>query len=298
MTKKPPASTPRKPLVRVVTDSSARIPLAWAAEHNVTVLPHYVTLGGKTFREDVDLSDSDLAARVSATGQPFSVAPPTVDDFTTVYRKLADVKADVISLHVSNAMSRAMRNAIAARDDVSGRCDVHLFDTRTMAMGMHMLVRSAVEMAEADMPAEQIVKRLRGQMQGIYGIFISDDMAFLQNSGRLRPAQAYLGKMLEVIPCLSIEEGDLVAVEKVRSPDRAIEKLAEFASEFEPEASYAILQLSPAPNERSRELVETLRPLLPGVDRVPLMSCGALVGHIIGLRGLGVMIFEGDNQSL
>jgi DegV family protein with EDD domain len=298
VTKKTPASTPRKPLVRVVTDSSARIPLTWAAEHNVTVLPHYVTLGGKTFREDVDLSDSDLAARISATGQPFSVAAPTVDDLTAVYRKLADAKADVISLHVSNAMSRTFRNAIAAREDVSGRCDVHLFDTRTMAMGLHMLVRSAVEMAESGLPAEQIVKRLRGLMQGIYGIFISDDMPFLQNSGRLRPAQAYLGKMLEVIPCLSIEEGDLVAVEKVRSPDRAIEKLAEFASEFEPEAGYAILQLSPAPNERSRELVEALRPLLPGADRMPLMSCGALVGHIIGLRGLGVMIFEGDNQSL
>lgn len=286
------ASSPRKRAVRIVTDSSSRVSPEWAAAHQVTVLPQYITLGNVTYREDVDLHERDLAARALQVGTPFTVASPTLDDFLAEYRSLADSRVDVISLHISSAMSPTFRNAVAARDDVSGRCDVHLFDTRTMCAGLHQLVKSAVHMAESGMGTEAIVKRLRGETQHIYGIFVSDDMPYLQHSKRLRPAQAFLGNMLQIIPCLSIEEGELVAVEKVRSPERAIEKLAEFAAEFESDAHFAILQLSPEPNARTQELVETLKPALPKAGQIPIQCCGANIGAIIGNRGLGVMIVD------
>ncbi len=288
----------KKPLVRIVTDSSARIPSDWAMEHNVTVLPNIVSLQGQSIREDVDMGASEFARRVLQASQPFTVTPPSIEDFSAAYRQAAAAKMDVISLHASAAMSEAQRNAKIARDVVSGRCNVHVVDTRTLAMGLHKLVQAAVEMAERGLGADEIVKHLRGLIQGIYAIYSSDDMSYLQNSGRLRPAQAWLGRMLEIIPCLTMEEGDLVAVEKVRSPDRALEKLAEFACEFDPGADYAIVQLDPNPGARSQALIEVLKPSLKKADSIPVMTCGALVGRIIGRTGIGIMIYEGNAQSL
>jgi fatty acid-binding protein DegV len=118
-------------------------------------------------------------------------------------------------------------------------------------------------------------------------------MPYLENSRRLRPAQSVLGKMLEIIPCLSLEEGNLVAVEKVRSPERAIEKLTEFAAEFDEDAKVAVLQLLPAHTERTDALLESLALAFPDKKQIPVFSCGVNVGSIIGPAGIGVMIYEG-----
>jgi DegV family protein with EDD domain len=279
--------------IRVVTDSAARLSPDWATEHGVIVLPHYVTLNGRVYREDLDLSESDLAQRASTQRTPFNVAAPSVEDFSRIYRELADEKVDVISLHVSSALSATIANATQAKQEYRGRCTIQIIDSRSMALGLNELVQAAVALIRRGKTSDEIVKQLRGLMQHIYGIFISDDMRYLEHSRRLRPAQAVLGNMLEIVPCLSLEEGDLVAVEKVRSSERAIEKLTEFAAEFDEAARLAVLQLSPQPNERTHALLESLKLAFPAMKNVSVRSCGAIVGSIVGPSGVGVMIYEG-----
>jgi len=284
---------PSKRPIRIVTDSAARIPLEWAKQNNVIVLPHTLMLNGQAFREDIDLTQAELADKVPSLQEPFSVLPPSIDDFLAVYRQLADEKVEVISLHISAALNDTVKHAIRAREEFWGRSDIHIIDSRTIALGLGKLVRAAVTLAQRTSDAETIVKQLRGLMQHIYGIFISDDMSYLEHSGRLRPAQSTLGKMLDIIPCLSLEEGDLVAVEKVRSPERAIEKLTEFSTEFEATAAFAVLQLLPAHTERTMALIESMQLAFPGMKDIPVESCGAQVGSIIGPGGVGIMIYEG-----
>ncbi len=234
--------------IRIVTDSAARLPLDWAKENGVIILPHTIRLGGQAYREDVDLDEAGLTEKLKLHHLPFTVAGPLAEDFSRVYKKLADAKSDVISLHISSGLSDAVQNAIRAREDYRGRCNIQIIDSQSMALGLNELVRAAVELVRREQTIDVVVKQLRGLMQNIYGIFISDDMSYLEHSQRLRPAQAMLGKMLEIIPCLSLEEGNLVAVEKVRSPERAIEKLTEFAAEFDEDAKLAVLQLLPEPH--------------------------------------------------
>jgi DegV family protein with EDD domain len=277
----------------IVTDSAARLPRAWVEANNVTVLPHYVRFDAHCYREDIDLSEAELAAKASQSAQPFEVEAPSVEDITRAYESLARSRAEVISIHVASPLSQTVRNALRARQPFMSHCDIHILDSRTMATGLNALVQAAVALAKHNLPATEIVTRLRGLMQDAYGIFISDDMTYLQHSRRLRPAQAILGEMLQIVPCLSIEEGDLIAAEKVRSFERGIERIVEFASEFEDSAQFTIVQLSPHPNERTRALAEALREVFPRTQRFSLQTCGAVVGRIIGPRGIGLMIYEG-----
>ncbi|GIV84061.1 MAG: DegV family protein [Candidatus Roseilinea sp.] len=283
----------RTPPIRVVTDSAARLPPDWAEAHDVIVLPHYVVLNGRAYREDLDLSETDLAQQAIRSRSPFAVRAPSIEDFDRAYAALADKHAEVISIHVSSALSETVQNALKAREAYRGRCKIHIVDSRSMALGLNELTRAAVKLAKAGEAGEAIVKHLRGLMQHIYGIFISDDMDYLEHSKRLRPAQAILGAMLGIIPCLSMEDGDLVAVEKVRTAERAIEKVLEFVTEFDDRAQLAVLQLSPQPNDRTRALIEALQTHFTRMKEIPVKSCGATVGHIIGPHGIGVMVYEG-----
>ncbi|MCS6847366.1 MAG: DegV family protein [Anaerolineae bacterium] len=283
----------RTPLIRIVTDSAARLSPHWAQENDVIVLPQHIVLNGREYREDLDLSEADLAQQAIRSKQPFTVRAPSVEDFARVYGALADKRAEVISIHVSSALSETVQNALKAREAYLGRCKIHIIDSRSMALGLNELVQAAVKLAKRGETSEGIVKQLRGLMQHIYGIFISDDMEYLEHSKRLRPAQAILGAMLGIIPCLSMEEGDLVAVEKVRTSERAIEKVIEFVTEFDDHAQLAVLQLSPQPNDRTHALIEALQACFTKVKEIPVKSCGATVGRIIGPNGIGVMIYEG-----
>lgn len=285
--------TPQKHPIRIVTDSAARLPLDWAKDNSVIVLPHMLKLGGHIFREDDDLDEAGLAEQLKLFPEPFTVAGPLVDDFSRIYKSLADAKSDVISLHISSGLSETVQNAMRAREDYRGRCNIQVIDSQSMALGLNELVRAAVELVKRGHSIEVIVKQLRGLMQNIYGIFISDDMPYLEHSKRLRPAQSLLGNMLEIIPCLSLEEGNLVAVEKVRSPERAIEKLTEFAAEFDENAKIAVLQLLPQHTERTDELLESLKLAFPSKKSFQVFSCGINVGSIIGPAGIGVIIYEG-----
>lgn len=260
------------------------------------VLPHHIKIDGKSYKEGVDLDAETLIAKMGAAKQ-VSIVGPTVDDFDAAYHRLADEKADVISLHVSSSLSDTIKNAVKARATYRGRCNIEVVDSRCVALGLHELVHATQGFIDEYMNLEDVVQRVRGLIPHIYGIFVSDDMKALELSARLRPAQAELGEMLGIIPCLSLEEGDIVAVEKVRNTEKAIERLAEFAGEFDEFERLAILQLTPhahQQHEQIEQLIEAVQPLFPDMPQIPIETCGPIIGNIIGASGYGVMIYEGE----
>ncbi|MER3457624.1 MAG: DegV family protein, partial [Chloroflexota bacterium] len=91
-----------------------------------------------------------------------------------------------------------------------------------------ILVEAAMHAVEEGRALDEIVRLVRGMISSIYMVFVVEDLAYLERSGRMGPAQAILGTMLGIKPFLTIEEGDLIPMEKVRSRDKAVEKLLEF----------------------------------------------------------------------
>lgn len=259
----------------------------------MVVLPHHIKIDGKVYRDGVDLDADTLAAKMGAAKQ-VSISGPTVEDFDLAYRKLADEKADVVSLHVSSLLSDTLKHANKARAEYRGRCNIQVVDSRCISLGLHELTHAAQNFIAQRMTLDDVVQRVRGLIPHIYGIFVSDDMKALEHTKRLRPAQAELGRMLGIIPCLSLEEGDIVAVEKVRNTEKAIERLAEFAGEFDEFERLAILQLTSQPHEQIEQLIEAIQPMFPTIPQIPIESCGPIIGHIIGAGGYGVMIYEGE----
>lgn len=293
----PNGARERKQKVRIVTDSASQIDAAWAHANHVSVIPQVVTIDGRSYREGVDLTDDDLGTRIISTAhnQWPVIQPPDVESFSTVYRGLLRETSDIVSLHVSSHLSDTIQNARIAADEFRGRCNITILDSQSVALGLNLLVRKVTQQANSGISADDIVRYARGTLKHIYGAFIAEDLQYMAHSGCLRPAQAVLGKMLGVIPFLTIDEGEIVAIEKVRSVERALEKLVEFAAEFDQPEEMAIMQLSPQPNDKTANLLSMLRMTFPRIREIPLRNCGASVGRIIGPTGIGIMIFEGRN---
>lgn len=283
--------------MRIVTDSAVHFAdPAWAERMGVVIVPHTIQFGNQTFREGIDITPEEFFRRV-ALGDPKPVTlPPTVEDFTRVYTGLARTSDYILSIHTSSKLSRAYRHAKMAADALLGRTQVRVVDSMTISRGLGILVEVALRAAEQGRSLDEIVRLVRGLISSIYMVFVVEDLTYLERSGRMGPAQAILGTMLGIKPFLTIEEGDLIPMEKVRSRDKAVEKLLEFITEFANIAELAILQSARHPTEDTRLLLERLAVEYPNQE-FSVQMYGPTLGCFIGPNSLGVLVYEAEDHA-
>jgi DegV family protein with EDD domain len=279
-------------MVKIVTDSNAHfIDPEFARRHDVRVLPLHVSVGRQTISE-LDLTSEQLFERIGPQGPAPVLVAPAPEAFAAVFEDLARTTDKIIAIHFSGKLSRVPQNARAGADFLLGRCQIHVVDSLSASVGLGGLVELAVQEAERGAPIDEIVKAVRGQIPRLYGVFFTERMEYLAQARHVGRAHATLGEMLGIHPCLALEEGDLIPMEKVRTRAQAIEKLVEFVVEFSEIEQCAILQPSARPTADTRALLEQLAIEFPG-RRWPLIPYGPSLATLLGPDAMGMLIREG-----
>ncbi len=165
-----------------------------------------------------------------------------------------------------------------------------------MSVGLGLLVEAAAR-AEADGAAfEDVIRILRGMIARQYSIFFLHDLAYLERGGLVSRSQAILGNMLGIIPFVTLEEGRLIPMEKVRNRPRALEKVLEFVAEFSELQHLSLLQDTAGPSDDTRWLEERLNVMHPET-KITLASYGPTAAALVGLGSLGVTVLESHGEE-
>jgi fatty acid-binding protein DegV len=121
---------------------------------------------------------------------------------------------------------------------------------------------------------------------------ISHTSDYIYHSGKLSAMQAILGAMLKVHPFLVLEDGDIIPLEKSRKPERALDKLVEFASEFSRINRLVIFQSGAQPTEEALLLKSRLEQIITNRE-FPVIAYDPVLASHIGPEGVGMVIYEG-----
>ncbi len=284
--------------VRIVTDSAARFSTPdFLHRHPVTVAPMTLRCGAVTLTDDPYAELAAAQAVFDACDPPPVAEPPTVDAFTEVYTQLQKDASHIVSIHTSSLMTGTYENARLASLSFLGRCNIQVLDSQAVSLGLGLLVRAAADAAARDAPADEIVRIVRGMIPRLYTVFFLDDMAYLERNHLVSRSQAILGNMLGVIPFLTIEDGRIVAMEKVRSRTRALEKLLEFVTEFSTVEHLALLHSQSQLNEETRQVVERLQGMHPGTP-LSVLTYGPSLATFVGPNALGIVVLETEEEGL
>jgi DegV family protein with EDD domain len=283
--------------VYIVTDSAATIETAVAEHLEITVLPLTVRIDHQDYQDGADLDHEELLLRMAHDRIRPSIVGPTSEQFRRVYSRLTRRTDKIISLHSSASLSLVCREARRAASEFLGRCDIVVIDSETLSLGLGILVQEAARLANASIPLSEIMRQMRGIIRRIYIVLVTDTLDYLEHSQRVSPAQAILGTMLGIKPFLALEEGEIIPMEKVRNRERAIDKLAEFASEFSSIEQVAILQSTRYPTQETKMLQERLALIAPGHD-FPILLYGPLLASHIGPDGMGLIVYEGTGRGV
>ena len=283
--------------VHIVTDSAATIDPEVAERLGISIVPLKVRIGEEVYQDGKDLGHEGLLLRMARERVRPRVVGPTADQFRRVYTRLMRNTDQIMSIHSSAGLSPIHREARAAAREFLGRCDIAVVDSETLSLGLGILVQEAARLAYESVGLGEIVRHIRGMVRRIYIVLVTDTLDYPEHSRLISPAQAILGAMLGIKPFMEIESGHIIPVEKVRSRERAIDKLAEFASEFTEIERIAILQSTSYPTQRTKALQERLEMIAPGHD-YPVLVYGPLLSSHIGPDGIGLVVYEGEGREM
>jgi DegV family protein with EDD domain len=209
----------------IVLDSTADFPDAPERFPNWRVVPLYVLFGADSYRDYVDIGPAEFYERLRTAEELPTTSQPTPQDFAAAYEELVGLER-VFVLTVSAKLSGTYASAQQAAEDHAG---VRVIDTATASAAITMLgmaIQRRLENGTTDEEIDELVARFRRE-SGL--VFTLDTLEYLAKGGRIGRAAGWAGQLLNIKPILTLADGEVLPLKRVRGNRKAIQ---EFANAF------------------------------------------------------------------
>jgi DegV family protein with EDD domain len=265
--------------VRIVTDSTSDLPRDVVEELGITVVPLNVHFDMDTYRDGVDIDAEEFYKRLITSSTLPKTSAPAPGVFIDSYRKLAGEVEAIVSIHISSKLSGTYESAQAAQRDLAGECRIEVINSESVSMGLGLLAITAAKAAKAGATAEEIVKLVRESIPRVHLVGALDTLEFLAKGGRVGKASAWIGSLLSIKPLISVRDGEVVPLDRVRTRSKSLERFHQLLKEHLPAKELGVMYSTDV--EEAEKLAEHLKELFPQ-QPVYLARFGPVLGTYMG----------------
>jgi DegV family protein with EDD domain len=275
--------------IRIVTDSSCDLPAGLVAQHEITVVPLYINIGGKSYLDGVEMTHEQFYEGLPHFASHPTTSVPGPGQFVQVYERLAQEGAtEIISIHIGSALSAMVGVARLAAQETES-VPVTVFDSGNLTLGTGLLALTAARAAAEGRPLGDILAALEDQASRTHCIAALDTLEYLRRSGRLSRFQSSLGSVMQIKPLLRMHAGEF-HMERVRTRQRAHSRLMELLTQLAPFEQLTLVHTHAS--EKSDLLHQRAAHLFPD-GREPLVAeVTPVIGTHIGPGAAGFVAVQ------
>jgi DegV family protein with EDD domain len=274
--------------IGILTDSTADLRPAVQERFGLGMVPLIVNWDGQTFRDKIDLTTADFYQRLRTSKTLPKTGSPSMAAFEAAFREQLKTHDALISVNIASKLSATYDVARKAAESVDPQ-RISVVDSGSVSVCLGWLAEMAATMAQQSATPAEIVERLEDARGRLCILALVETLEFLQRGGRIGRAAAMVGTLLSVKPILSVRDGEVAPVERVRTMNGALRRLVELTVALGPVERLGVIDSDSEAN--ATEVERQLRAHYPDltIDRGEL---GPVVGTHggPGVVGVGVLL--------
>ena len=277
----------------IVVDSTADFPDAQDHYPNWRVVPLYVNFGTDSYKDGVDLTAAQFYERLRTSPELPTTSQPTPGDFLAAYEELGSYER-ILSVHIAASLSGTIQSAgTAAAQLGDGR--VRTIDSESASGATAMLATAIQRRLERGTTDEEIDALVERYLREHGLLFTVDTLEFLARGGRIGRAKAFAGQLMNVKPILSIREGEVIPVKRVRGNRKAFQEFVDALTEQTQDVPGLRIGIAHADApERMVQIEKMVRDLRPQATIEMETILGAVIGAHAGPGTVGFFWFTDD----
>ena len=219
-------------MIALVTDSTCDLPADILENYQIEIVPLTVHFGEDTYYDKVDLDNKEFYTMMESAAVLPTTSQPSVGLFIDRYEKLAENYDQIISIHLSSALSGTCESARLAAAQVEA-VEVEIIDSKSTSSGLGFMVLLAAKMIKEDKNIDDIKDTLLQEREKLTIYFTVNELTYLEKGGRIGKAQAFLGSIFNFNPILELSAatGEITPKEKIRGYKKTNQKMVDLALE-------------------------------------------------------------------
>jgi DegV family protein with EDD domain len=216
--------------VTVVTDSTADVPAEIAAELGIVTVPLRINFGQESLRDQIDLTTEELIRRMESAPALPTTSQPTPAEFAATFQEQVDAGSDVVCVTIGDLLSGTHRSALTGAEQVApDRITVVDGATTTMHLGWAVIEGARAARAGAD--RETVATAVRDARARSNLFVVLRTLDYVYKGGRIGKVGQLVGSALNIKPIISVRDGRVTAIERVRTWKKAVRRLVELAQD-------------------------------------------------------------------
>lgn len=273
--------------IAIVTDSNSGITQEEGRRLGVSVLPMPFYINDVMYLEGITLTQEEFYEKLK-NDEAISTSQPSPAEVCGLWDNLLKEYDEVVHIPMSSGLSASCETAMALARDYDGR--VQVVDNQRISVTQRQSVLDALVLCEAGRTAAEIKEKLEEEKMESSIYITLETLKYLKKGGRITPAAAAIGTVLNLKPVLQIQGEKLDAYAKVRGKKQAKKVMLKAIREdwegrFRKyvEAGEMCLQMAYTGNkEEAEEFKEEVQAVFPEADihMDPLsLSVACHIGH-------------------
>jgi len=276
--------------MKIVTDSAADLTPEEIEELGIIVAPLQIEFPDGSVSSE-EISRDDFYSRLKSMWPHIpSTSQPSAGIFTELYHKLAEMKEEILSIHISSGLSGTLQSARLGAQEKVHHLVEHI-DTLTLSGGQRFQVLAAALAARAGKSKEFIRERLEHIRQGTEVVYTLETLAYLAKGGRIGRVQALAGALLNIKPIIHVDraDGKYTTLGKERTLPKALNSIADYLAERYGSTAVWVSVMHGQFNDQAEALANLLRQKL-NIARLEVLRISPVLGVHTGPGIVGAAV--------